>query len=35
VRREATSQGLVGGREDTPPKSGAEHLGKMSLTARP
>lgn len=32
VRGEASSQGLVSGREDTPPKSGAEHLGKMSLT---
>jgi hypothetical protein len=32
VRGEASSQGLVSRREDTPPKSGAEHLGKMSLT---
>lgn len=32
VRSEASSQGLVSRREDTPPKSGAEHLGKMSLT---
>jgi hypothetical protein len=32
VRGEARSQGLVSRREDTPPKSGAEHLGKMSLT---
>lgn len=32
VRGEARSQGLVSRREDTPPKSGAEHIGKMSLT---
>jgi hypothetical protein len=32
VRGEARSQSLVSRREDTPPKSGAEHLGKMSLT---